>query len=335
MHLLQLPAVRRVGGLASLAVVGLALSAATSLPVGAQSAPAASSCPSGPPVLQLGNPNPGDLLPTGDIVFSGVAFDPAATSRPGITSVDLFLGSRDTGGVFLGSAVPGTSATSPNAWQITANLPSGINGGRDFFAYATSSLTGQQTSIDVPVFVGAQPTPTPVGNAPTPVPLSETTTSTCSGAATTTTAPGPAAPVASPPATAAAGPQALLQLPGTHAPVLSVANPTADNLVPAGDLIVEGEAFDPSATSGSGIDSVELFLGSRESGGISVGSGVPGDNGAPNPRTFVIKANIPSNVNGEHDFVVYARSAATGEETVVSSPVFVGLAPTPTPRPHS
>ena len=323
MHSVQLAAVRRVGGLASL-VFAVALTAASSLPAGAQTAPvsAQSSCPAGPPVLEVGNPNPGDLLTAGNMVFSGVAFDPAATSGAGITSVDLFLGSRDTGGQFLASVVPGTGAQSnPHAWQVTASVPNNA-GGRDFVVYAISSVTGQETSVSIPVFVAASPTPTPVGTAPTPVPLTESTTSTCQGTAA--------------PAGTSAGSPALLQLPSSHAaPVLSVANPSAGGVLPVGDLIVEGQAFDPSVDSGSGVDSVELFLDSRDSGGISLGSGVPGDNGAPNGRTFVIKANIPSTANGGHDFVVYARSAATGEETIVSTPVFIGAAPTPTPRPRS
>ena len=327
MHSVQLAAVRRVGGLASLLLAAVALAAATTLPAGAQTAPAQSSCPAGPPVLEVGNPNPGDLLPTGDIVFSGVAFDPAATSGAGITSVDLFLGSRDSGGEFLASVVPGTSTQSnPHAWQVRASLPDNANGGRDFVVYAVSSVTGQQTSVSVPVFVGLAPTPTPTGTGSTPVPLTEFTTSTCQGTTQGATAP----------AAASVGSSESVRAPISQAPpVLSVANPSAGGLLPVGDLIVEGQAFDPGASSGSGIDSVELFLDSRDSGGILLGSGVPGNNGAPDRRTFVITASIPSNANGGHDFVVYARSATTGEETVVSTPVFIGAAPTPTPHPTS
>ena len=50
---------------------------------------------------------------------------------------------------------------------------------------------------------------------------------------------------------------------------------------------------------------------------------------------FAVKASIPNSISGGHDFVAYARSALTGEETVVSVPVFVGAAPTATPRPTS
>jgi hypothetical protein len=84
MFRVQRTAVRRIGGLASVALVGGILTIATSLPAGAQSVPVASTCPSGPPVLQLGNPNPGDVLPNGDIIISGDAFDPGATSGTGV-----------------------------------------------------------------------------------------------------------------------------------------------------------------------------------------------------------------------------------------------------------
>src|SRR5579859_4575321 len=63
--------------------------------------------PSGLPVIQLANPSPGDVLPIGDYVVSGTAYDPAAIDGAGISHVDLFLGQRDAGGLYLGSAVPG------------------------------------------------------------------------------------------------------------------------------------------------------------------------------------------------------------------------------------
>jgi hypothetical protein len=133
----------------------------------------------------------------------------------------------------------------------------------------------------------------------------------------------------------AASAPALLRLPSGPAPSLSLGNPSDGSVLSNGDVIVEGLAFDPAASMGSGIDSVQLFIGSRDSGGIMVGSGVPGANGATDARAFSVKASIPSSVSGGHDFVAYARSALTGEETVVSVPVFVGAAPTATPRPKS
>src|SRR5690349_4497207 len=96
----------------SFVCVGLAALSLTDLPVAAQSAPAATtmavqSCP----VLSVGNPNPGDNISAGGYVINGEAFDRASQSGAGITSVDLFLGERDQGGMFLGSGVPGTGGS--------------------------------------------------------------------------------------------------------------------------------------------------------------------------------------------------------------------------------
>jgi hypothetical protein len=323
------PATRRIGGLASFALVGVALVGVAAVPVGAQTATTPSTtstqsaCPAGPPVLELANPNPGDLLPTGDIFIFGTAFDPGATSGTGIGHIDLFLGNRDLGGTFLGTATPGKASTS--AFQVDAKIPNSENGGRDFIAYAYSSLTGAQTSVTVPVNVGAAPTPTPtVANAPLPVALTETIVSSCQ--ATTTIAPpagAPAAPVVQPLAAVSA-----------VGPVLQLANPSDGDVLLTGDVIIEGQAFDPSAISGSGIDRVELFLDNRDTGGLSIGSGVPGQNGAT-AHAFRIKATVPANANGGHALFAYAHSSITGQETVVSVPMFVGTPPTPTPRPKS
>jgi hypothetical protein len=282
-------------------------------------------------VLQLANPNPGDLLPTGDIIVSGVAFDPAATSGPGIERVDLFLGQRDAGGTFLGSAVPATNASGQTrAFQIDADIPSSIAGGRDFVAYAYSSVNGQQTSLSLPVNVGVSPTAVPSGSpgnpAPTPVPAIATLLSSCQGI--------PASTVAA--ATSSTTSATSAQLPVSHAgPVLSLANPSAGDVLLNGDVIIEGTAFDPAATDGAGVDRVELFLDSRDAGGLSLGSGSPGANGASSARAFHIKVTVPTNANGGHTFYAYAHSAVTGQETVVSVPLYVGTPPTPTPRPAS
>jgi hypothetical protein len=93
-------------------------------------------------------------------------------------------------------------------------------------------------------------------------------------------------------------------------------------------MFIDGVAFDPSASQTGGIDRVELFLDNRDEGGQPLGSGVPGAGNA-----FKIKATLPSSANGGHNLVAYARSSVTGQETVQSVPVFIGAAPTPTPRP--
>jgi hypothetical protein len=316
------PKARRLGALGASGFVLGALVVLNTAAAPAAAAPAAQAvCPAGAPVLSLANPNPGDVLPTGDFIVSGQAFDPAASTGSGIARVDLFLGSRDSGGLFLGSALP-AEGPSGQLFQVKATLPSSTNGGRDFVAYAYSAVNGQQTSVSVPVFVGAAPTPTPTGTTLTPVALAETTVSTCH-----------APSVVGSPAAPSVPPVQQVPLASSAAPFLQLANPSAGASLPSGDLIVEGLAYDLATTQGSGIDRIELFVDSRENGGLLVGSGVPGEDGALGERAFRIKAKLSNISNGGHNFVVYARSSVTGQETVTSVPVFIGVAPTPTPRP--
>jgi hypothetical protein len=311
-------------GLFSLVLVGLAVA-----PAGAQSA-AQTVCPAGPPYLQLANPSPGDVLPNGDVIISGVAYDPGATDGSGISRVDLFLGNRDTGGLFLGSAVPLANATSTSkTFSIKASLPDGRNGQRDFVAYAMSGVDGQQTSVTIPVYLGAAPTPVPVVNGntpPPPTPLTATIESTCRTGIT----------VQAPSTDTTTAFRTLPISPTLAGPVLELANPAAGTILTTGDVVVEGVAYDPAATDGSGIDRVELFLDTRESGGLSLGSAVPGEGDVLSPRAFRITADIPTTTNGGHSIVAYARSAVTGKEAVITvRDVFFGAAPTPTPRPKS
>jgi hypothetical protein len=117
-------------------------------------------------------------------------------------------------------------------------------------------------------------------------------------------------------------------------PVLSLANPNPGDLLPIGNIYVSGVAYDPAAPQGTdGVDSLEFFLDSRDSGGTNLDSGIPNGD-----QSFNIKIAIPSNMSGGHTFYAYAQSSITGitgTETVASVPVFVGIAPTPTPRPTS
>jgi hypothetical protein len=127
------------------------------------------------PVLSVANPSPGDTVTAGGLVISGTAFDPAATQGAGISRVDLFLGERDQGGTILGSATPGEGGN-PRAFSLEVQVPK-LNRGVDFAAYAISAVTGQETAVTFPVFVGA---PTTNGMAtPTPVPTTESVTNTC------------------------------------------------------------------------------------------------------------------------------------------------------------
>src|SRR5579859_6858694 len=131
-----------------------------------------------------------------------------------------------------------------------------------------------------------------------------------------------AAPVAV--ATQVAQPPAVALLPATTQPgaslVLSIGNPQPGDLLPRGKYVMQGLAFDRAANSGSGVDRVSVFVDDRDRGGQHVGDATLGQ---PGPTGFTVNADL-SRVNGVHTLFVYARSAVSGHETVVSFPVAVG-----------
>src|SRR5437773_12507106 len=105
------------------ALIGALLSAPVLLaspPATAQTpGPIAGNCP----VLTVDSPGPGDFLPSGDHLISGTAFDPTAIDGAGVARVDLFLGHRDTGGTFLGSAMPGQAPSgNPHTFQLLVTI---------------------------------------------------------------------------------------------------------------------------------------------------------------------------------------------------------------------
>jgi len=304
-----------------------------SLPAGAQTAPATeAACPE----LSVANPNPGDNITDGGYVISGEASDPAATSGAGISSVELFLGARDQGGQFLGSAVPGDAGTNPHAWTVEVTIPSNFNRQVDFAAYAMSSVSGAETSVMFPVFVGTQPKPIGVFT-PTPVPTEMTVANSgCSTTATAATS-GAAAPsvnVSATPAPAMTGNTTTTAAEAANScPMLSLANPNPGNDLTAGDMFISG-----TATAPGGVSRVDLFLGERDEGGSYLGSGIPGSGGSPD--AFNVKVSIP-NLSRGVDFAAYAIGSNGQEQTIVF-PVFVGSqtnnntgGPTPTPIPQT
>lgn len=140
--------------------------------------------------------------------------------------------------------------------------------------------------------------------------------------------PPPVQLVAQPPLASAgqasgAAPPLLAALPATTQPgpslVLSVGNPQPNDLLPHAKYIMQGLAFDRAANSGSGVDRVSVFLEDREAGGQLVGNAVLGQPGATG---FTVTADL-SRSGGGHTLYVYARSAVTGHETVVSFPVSI------------
>src|SRR5689334_3375591 len=54
-------------------------------------------------------------------------------------------------------------------------------------------------------------------------------------------------------------------------PVVSVGNPNPGDTLSAGGYVINGQAFDPAATSGAGISGVDFFLGARDQGGLFLG----------------------------------------------------------------
>ncbi|HLZ25838.1 MAG TPA: hypothetical protein VKV73_00785 [Chloroflexota bacterium] len=320
------------------AIVTLALVATATLgsaPVGAATS---GPCTSGP-VLDLANPSAGDLLSPGDYVVSGVARDPAAPSGDGIDRIELFLGNRDLGGTEVGTAIP-----QQGMFAVTAKLPTSISGGTNFFAYAHSAVSGQEVAVSVPVFLGAAPTPTPrpaPGVSLTPG-IPAVAQVSCAPAISTLPT-GPLTTGASS-APAAAAPVVMSVAPSV-APVLQVANPNANDTLLLGDYIISGLAYVPGQTGsqGVGVNRVDFFLGNRDAGGVFLGSAVPGQSAELNAAQgsllamggFVTKVTVPSQIHGGTTFFAYATNSITGQESVVSVPVFVGAAPTPTPRPST
>jgi hypothetical protein len=304
-------------GLVGMVVLLAGLSVAT-LPAAAQSAAiGVSTCP----VLDLANPSPGDVVNVGSYVVQGVAFDPITLSSTGISRIEFYLGTQDTGGTLLGTVVPSASpATGPNTFRTTLTFPD-VSRDDAFNAIAFSATSGATTIVQRQIHVGATTPPTgTVRPTPSPVPLSITIKRGC--------------PVAAPgPQLVATTTVPVISITQGQGPVLILGNPNANDVVSRGPLVVSGVAFDPTSTSGAGIAQVEFFLDDRDAGGVSLGgTTVPGAADPSLPRVFNTTVHIPTNTTGLHNFVTYAQSSQTGLETKVSVPVYIGPAPSPTPR---
>jgi plastocyanin len=88
--------------------------------------------------------------------MSGTALDLTAPSGTGagISEIQAFMGNRDLGGTFIGATtVGGIATTIPGAWTLSASIPQNVNGFQDMFVYGTSSVTGQQAFVSIPVVV--------------------------------------------------------------------------------------------------------------------------------------------------------------------------------------
>ena len=105
------------------------------------------------------------------------------------------------------------------------------------------------------------------------------------------------------------------------------ANPVPGDRVPVGGYQVAGRAQDARATQGVGIDHIDFFLDSRESGGRFLGKTSPMVSSASSdPRHFQTTLTLP-NMPGAHQLVAYAVSSITGQAGVLAVPIALGQDP--------
>jgi hypothetical protein len=320
------------------------------LPAFAQSA--SESFPCATIDFELANPSPGSRVEPGGFVLQGKAMDSRATQGPGIDHVQFFLDDRNRGGMSLGTAVPSTTGGpfGPNSFQTTLSLPNSI-GGHELFAYAHSSVTGDESIIEVPIVLGEDP-------SKLSDPISTTAVESCSeaaatgGATTVTAVTAPAATAPAPAAPATNQSAAPTQAPSTEASpavapsvasiVFDVANPAPGDTIHVGGMTIEGVAFDRQAKVGTGVDQVQIFLGNRDDAGVLLADATPGveptlvDNGDDSitlvggetstsgaSNLWHALVNLPSNQTGNHTLYFYAHSAITGAELVLTVPVTI------------
>jgi hypothetical protein len=259
--------------------------AATATPAPAQ--PSSCVVPPQGVVIVAENPQPGGLISPGQsLVMNGIAYDVASTSGAGISSVTAYLGSRDAGGIFLGNAVlgqpnPAVGSDSPFAtagWTLrTSTLPTG-SGARSIFVYARSSVSNKEGSLEIPVFLGAQPTavkgqvPTPVLPPPPACTATPTPAPTATATATPFVQPAVTAPTAAP--TTAAAPTiavpTLAPLPTTEPLATATLRPTATPIAGAAPAVAPATAT--TAPRGGGIPA-ELGLPLLAIGALIFGGG--------------------------------------------------------------
>jgi hypothetical protein len=303
---------RLIGPVTAAAALGLG-----TLPALAQTtptAPAASDC-SGIH-FELANPSPGSMIAPGGIVLQGIAMDSRAQPSIGVDRIDFFLDSRDQGGLSLGTAVPGMvpGPFGPNSFQTTVTIPN-MTGGHDLFAYAHSSVSGAESVIALPVAVGEDPSK--AGD------LGATASETCTPGNTSGMTTPPAAPISpstptSPTTPATTTTTTTVVAPSPATITVVAGNPSSGDTIHAGGYVIEGMAIDKAAQSGTGIDRVDIFLDSRDSGGTFLTEATPATN-----NMWRVIVPLPTNQTGLHTLYFYAHSSVSGQEAVVSIPVTI------------
>jgi hypothetical protein len=286
--------------------------------------------------FQLANPAPGARVELGSNVIQGVAMDTSAPSgSSGIDRIDFFLGNRDQGGLSIGTAVPGMTPGpfGPGSFQTTITMPN-LVGGHDLFAYAHDSVTGQESVISEPIALGedaskafvTQPpdtvneTCTGMAGATTTAVTSPSTTTTATMPSTTTTATMPSTTTTTTPSTTTTTPSTTTAevAPSGSTVSLDVGNPSTGDTIHAGGFVIQGVAMDRSATSGNGIDRIDIFLDNRDEGGMFLGQA-----GFSQTNMWTATVTLPNNQLGLHTLWFYAHSSVNGQETTVSIPVTI------------
>ncbi len=108
-------------------------------------------------LLDLANPSPGSRVEQGHFVVAGRASDARAQPGSGIERIDFFLDPRESGGIFVGTAIPGsTSGSAPTSFQATLSLPK-LTGGHQLVAYARSAVTNHEGVVAIPIALGEDP----------------------------------------------------------------------------------------------------------------------------------------------------------------------------------
>src|SRR5262245_24488573 len=97
------------------------------------------------------------------------------------------------------------------------------------------------------------------------------------------------------------------------AAILDLSNPSAGDMLQPGGYVIQGLAYDPEAQQGSGIDSLSIFLDSRDAGGLALGQTTPGmaplpGLPAPSMDSFALTVTLPAANLGGHSIVAYAHS---------------------------
>jgi hypothetical protein len=110
-------------------------------------------------------------------------------------------------------------------------------------------------------------------------------------------------------------------------PVVDLFNPLPGDVVQPGTYLISGLALDPMADpTSSGIDQVSFFLGDRDHGGLALGTVVP--NSGVRQADFSLTVTLPSSDPGTlQQLEAFARSALSGKETELSTPIMLGEDP--------